>query len=78
MFYNDYRKSFMVIEARGMFTKNIMKNISYRNGRGQAFIVGFYYMALIYFSFKTYQMECYVRIPFYGSISFKNKSATSE
>ncbi len=34
MFYNDYKKSFMVIDTRGMFTKNIMKNISYSQWKG--------------------------------------------
>lgn len=54
-----------------------MKNSSFRNGRSQTFIDSFYYMDLIYFNFKTYQMECYVRILFYGSISFENKAAVS-
>lgn len=32
--------------------KTLMKNSSFCNGRAQAFIDGFYYMALIYFSLK--------------------------
>ena len=44
MFYNDYKKSFMVIEARGMCTKNIMKNISYSHWKGS----GFYSWILLY------------------------------
>ena len=42
----------MVIGTCSMFTKKLMKNSSFRNGRAQAVIDGFYYMALIYFSLK--------------------------